>query len=562
MQSPEGGARAEPGSEPHTASNHPGPSAPPPPKEIIFDDVKNLKPAGTPLNFPSPLHLLRVIAPELKPHPWQAQELLRLGGYLDPFDQSNVTAPTDEYPLLYGLPAANGSGKDQYVLATFVVWFALVGLKNRAIVTSFDSKQIEQQTEPSVRDLCDRVNKTFGARWFRSVKGHHVCLETGSEIVLFATDEPGRAEGYHPWPGGKMAIIVNEAKSVPEPIYDALTRCTGYSYFMLISSPASKSGSFYQNSLRGVRHPAPCKLNQWFYRHISAYECPHIPKSHIQNVIETKPQEWVDSSINAEFSSIGDTCIIPAHFLDLLAQKLPEPAGEDIGIGLDTAAGVDENSCYVRKGNRVIYSFHFRQKDTDWTADHINTHLTPWKHLQYKFNADDGGISKAISDKLVKLGWRITRRNNQSPAGNKREFLNLGIESWWKVRTLIIRKEIRCDLLNPDKTIKHEHAILHRQLTSRRYDGEESAQGKLKIEPKPAHKQRMRESPDRADAYILCFYSYKSNYFAADESKAKSTGTITMSAFRANYGWDDRYDITRPIRPSRNANFTFQSRAI
>lgn len=544
--------------EPKPAPQLQNPAAP---VDKIFREIAHAKPRGTPLEFPSPLHLLRVIAPERIPHPWQAQELLRLGGYLDPFDLTKKVEPDPENPLLYGLPAANGSGKDEYIFAGFAVWFALRGLKNRVIGTSFDSKQITDQTEPNIRELCNRVNACFGSKWFRSVQGHHVCLETGSEIILFATDDPGRAEGYHPWSGGKMALMINEAKNVPEPIWDAINRCTGYSYMLAISSPAGKSGTFYTNSLRGVRYPAPCKLNQWFYRHISAYECPHIPRAHIQNQIETKPKEWVDSSINAEFSSVGDTLIITHEFLVDLAHNLPAPAGDDIGIGLDTAGKVDENSCYVRKGNRLIHSFHFHQSDTTITADLIDQQLAPWKHLQYKFNADDGGISKAISDTLVKKGWRITRRNNQSPAGNKREFLNLGIESWWKVRTLIIRKEIRLDILNPDTTVKHDQAILHRQLTSRRYDGEESAQGKLKIEPKPIHKQRMRESPDRADALILCFYSYRSHYFAADESAAKKPPVVTMSEFRNKYGWEEIPGLTNKHNAKPTA-FTFQTRRI
>ena len=496
------------------------------------------------------------------PHPWQAQELLRLGGFLDPFDLSTRIIPDPENPLLYNLPAANGSGKDQFIFAGFAVWFVLCGLKNRVIGTSFDSKQIKDQTEPSIKDLVNRVNITFGSKWFRSVQGHHICLETGSEIILFATDDPGRAEGYHPFPGGKMALMVNEAKSVPEPIWDAIKRCTGYSYLLSISSPAGKSGTFYNNSLRGVRHPAPCKLGQHFYRHISAYECPHIPRSHIKDQIETMPQHWVDSSINAEFSSVGDTIIIPDNFLVALAQNLPPITGDDIGIGLDTAGGLDENSCYVRQGNRPIFDFHFRQKDTDWTADYIDTQLSPWKNRDYKFNADDGGISKAITDQLVKRGWRITRRNNQSPAYNKREFLNLGIESWWKLRTLVIRREVHLPFYNKDGTQKHEYAKLLAQLTSRRYDGEESVQGKLKIEPKPVHKQRTRESPDRADALVLCFYGLKSNFFSTPESKIKRPYITSMSEFRQKYGWEDIPGITSKLNTNGPTRFTFQTRTI
>lgn len=533
----------------------------PPLKEFDFANTKNLKPQGTPLNFPSPLYLLRAIAPEMMPHLWQVEELQRLGGYLDPTSDERII-PDEENRLLYGLPAANGSGKDQFIFAAFAVWFVVVGCKNRLIGTSFDSKQIKDQSEPSIKYLIDRFCEKFGKHWFRSVQGHHVCVETGSEIVLFATDDPGRAEGYHPWPGGKMALVVNEAKNVPEAIFDAIRRCTGYSYFILISSPAGKSGTFYNNSLRGVRYPAPCKLNQWFYRHVSAHDCPHIPRSHIEEQTSTMPAWWVNSSINAEFSDADDSVIIPDYHLLSLAQNLPPTTGEDIGIGLDTAGGVDENSCWVRRGNEIIYEFHFRQRDTTETAAHIDAQLAPWKHLNYIFNADDGGISQAITDNIVKLGWRVSRRRNQSPANNKSKFLNLGAESWWNLRMLIIRKEIRLNLYNKDKTINSKYAKLLSQLTSRRLDGKESSQGKLKLEPKPEHKQRMRESPDRADALVLCFYGYKSRFFEQPKAAPQRPVIASMQEFAAKYGWEEIPGVT--TRPKTNATyrFTFQSRAI
>lgn len=531
-------------------------------KDPVFDDTRNLAPSGTPLQFASPLHLLRAIAPDMVPHKWQAEELLRLGGFLDPYSKEKAT-PDEENRFLYGLAAANGSGKDQFIISAFAVWFALHGIKNRCIITSSSRDQVKFQTEPGIKYIIERFNQTFGSKWFRSVEFHHVCLETGSEIKLFSTDEPGRAEGYHPWPGGKMALIMNEAKSIPEDIYDALRRCTGYSYWLGVSSPGGKSGTFYNNSLRGVRFPAACKLNQFFYRHVSAYECPNISRADIADKIRDMPDWWVDSSINAEFSSAADSVVIPDHYLLALAQNLPPAKGDHIGIGLDTAGGVDENSCYVRRGNQLIAEYHFRQRDTTETANSIDSFLAPWRNLPYAFNADDGGISQAITDTLVKLGWKVHRRRNQSPAGDKRRFLNLGAETWWKVRQLVIRREVRFDFYDQTGVLRHNYAKLVSQLTSRRLDGEESAQGKLKLEPKPIHKQRMRESPDRADALVLCFYSFKSAFFQKPEPTLKRPLITSMQDFASKYGWEDIPGLTsRPPNPYANDRFTFQTHRI
>jgi hypothetical protein len=486
----------------------------------------------------------------MAPHAWQCEELLRLGGYLNPYDRSVKYQPTVEDPYLLTLPAANGSGKDQYIIAAFAVWHAMKGLRNRCIITSSSHEQVKNQTEPHIAELCARVNKFFPGT-FRSVQFHHTCLTTGSEIKMFATDDPKYAEGYHPWPGGEMAIIINEAKSVSEEIFNALTRCTGYSYWLEISSPAGRSGRLYRDACKAIEYPETLVLGKFYKRHISAFECSHIPRSHIERQIEEMPEWWVDSSIRALFSDAADDVIVPGHYITALALKLPEVVGSDIGIGLDLAGGVDENAVFVRKGNKVIFKYFFRQKDTDATADFLDRELTPWKDSNYTFNSDDGGISKAINDKLVKLGWRINRCNNQSPARDKSRYLNLGIEMWYKLRHLIIRKEIHETFDEP---------ILHSQLTSRRLHGEESVQGKLRIEPKPKHKSRMGSSPDRADAFVLCFYSYRSNYFdkpATTQANRRPIFTST-EALEAYYSWGEGSDL--PVKsPSIKQQFSQQT---
>ena len=522
--------------------------------ESLFDNPQSVKPTGEPLRFPSPLHLLRVIAPDMIPHAWQAEEMLRLGGFVDPYDLTTHVEFTKENPLLYCLPACNGSGKDQYVISSFLVWFAVCGLRNRGICTSSSFEQVKNQTEPGVIELIERCNKIFG-RIFHSREFHHICTLTGGEIKMFATDEPKYAEGYHPWGNGKMALLMNEAKSIGEDIFAALTRCTGYSHWLMISSPGGKSGRFYRDATRAIKYPAIPKPNQYFTRHISAYDCPHIPRSHIERQIIEMPSWWVDSSINALFSDVDDSTIIPTHFVEELRASLPSPSGNDIGIGLDTAAGVDENSLYVRQGNRVIHEYHFRQKDTTQTAEAIDSELLPWKTGAYIFNADDGGVSHAITDNLVKLGWRINRCHNQSPATDKRRFLNLGIQMWWKTRVQIIRKEIHHKFYNPT-TNQGDHKLFE-QLTTRRCDGQESAQGRLKIEPKSDHKSRMGESPDRADAFVLCFFSRRSVYF--DDIKkpeaAKASRFTSKAAFVEAYSWGN---IDEKPRKS-NGNYTQQN---
>ena len=397
------------------------------------------------------------------------------------------------------MPAANGSGKDLVVIAAFAVWFALKGLRNFVFITSASHEQIKTQTNPHIRDLCTKANKKFGTI-FRSVENYHVCTQTASEIKLYVTDEPGRAEGYHPRFGGEMALIFNEAKSIPEELWTAYARCTGYSYWLEISSPGGKQGHFYGSSRTAISYPRLPELGQYFLRHVTAYDCPHIPRSHIERQIAEQSKEWVDSSINALFTDYGENTIVKLDELWLPNRGIiPEyQTSSSYGLGGDLAAGGDECSFYLRKGPKIVDELHFRQSDTTITAEIVDAKFGYIKDEPDLVNRmDDGGVGHAIIDNLVKMGWQIQRVHNQSAANNKREFINRGAEMYFHLARLLKLKLIAPHATDP---------ILTRQVTSRLADNING--GKFRLEKKEDHRRRTKDSPDRADAYVLCYSSY------------------------------------------------------
>lgn len=505
------------------------PASPEPPKprkqrDLFSGGLAHVPVTKEPLKIDNPVELLLLLMPEIKPYRWQFEQLMMAAGYLTPGNFKDKTEITDTNPLKLVLSAANGSGKDMIIIAAFAVWFALTGVRNRVIITSSSFEQTKFQTEVHIRELVLRVNKKFG-KLFHFTQFHYIVPELGSEIKLFATDEPGRAEGYHPYPGGKMALIMNEAKSIREDLFDALSRCTGYSHWLEISSPGVKRGHMYRSAGMGIPYPSVVQLGLFYFRKVTAYECPHIPVSHIKAMIYEKGENspWVRSSIFAEFSDYNEPVAIPEYTWDTCRDNPPAESGSDIGIGLDLAAGGDENTIFVRKGNRLIFHFCFRQEDTTITADVIDKQLSGFKNVDYIFRADDGGVGHAIIDMLVRLGWRIRRTNNQSPSYNKREFLNLGAEMYFRVKRLCERKDIIIPgAKRPDGSYYYKDVEkLKEQLTTRRYKGEESTQGKFALESKSEARASGLHSPDRGDGFVLCFSTYKPG---AIENKKENSG--------------------------------------
>ena len=463
-----------------------------------------------PIRVDNPVQWLKILRPDFNPYRWQIETLMQIAGYLEigKYAPENRIDITDRNPFLFVGSMANGSGKDMVLIAAAATWLVVSGLRNRVIITSSSHKQIKDQTEPHIRELINLANRKFGTI-FKSIQFHHLVPELGGEIVLYVTDEAGKAEGYHPYSigkhegnGGKMMIIKNEAKSIPEFINAAMLRCTGYSHILEISSPGPRSGFMYKHASEAILYPAKVELGKYYFRRVSAYDCPHLVETgHIERFIyefgADSPQ--TASSINAEFSDIDSVVVISDYEYESALKKNVPERGEDIGIGLDVAAGGDENAGFVRRGNKIIYSFFFRQHDTDVASLLVDKHLLPWKNVNYTFRCDNGGLGLAFIDKLKALGWNVIRTNNQSPARNKKEFGNLGAEMWFHVKRLLSRGDII--LPKVDK--------LRDQLTNRWYLGFDSTQGKYQLETKQSAKNSGRSSPDRADAFVLCFYSYR-----------------------------------------------------
>lgn len=408
-------------------------------------------------------------------------------------------------PHKFCLVAANGSGKDSIIASSFAVWFALTKIQSRVIITSSSGSQLTSQTEPAIVRLAECVNKMFGAEYFRIRQRYIKCRLTGSEIRLFATDEAGKAEGYHPMvPGAEMAILINEAKSIAPEIHEALKRCTGFNYWIEYSTPGEPLGFFFKDwenwlsvdlyELNTIKEPGS------YTTRVTSYDCPaHLTeKDREEDRLELGEHSALFRSKHlALFTSIGGEVIITDELLNKVLNNSPsiQPINWDISVGIDLAAGGDENALCFTKGNRVLKEVWFRETDTTITADRIEQILLdnniPKDHPH--LYADDGGVGHAIIDMLVRKGWNIKRIMNQWAAINKKQFGNRGAENWYRVKRIL--EELLIDVRALSEKTRN-------QLVTRRYK-QGLTGARIFLESKKEAKANGRPSPDRADAFIL-----------------------------------------------------------
>lgn len=449
--------------------------------------------------FPSPAHLLAffsedIISGNVKLHKWQAEVNC---------DLAPDVKPTSTKPLRYFLVAANGSGKDAFIIAPFAIWFIFCKVRSRVIITSSSGTQLTSQTETYIKSLAEKVNQKLGHQVFKIRQRYIRCNTSGSEIRMFATDEAGKAEGYHPMePNAEMAIIKNESKSISEDIHKALKRCSGFNYWLEISSPGAPQGAFHR------------AVTSWQTgRKITSYDCPHIS----EDERESDRQDLGENSAEyrskhlAEFTSVDGESVIPSVVVEACKSNPPSfdfPSWPK-RVGIDLAAGCDESCVTITKGTKVLLEKAFVERDTIITANRIEQILIDNgipKISEFLF-ADDGGVGHAIIDNLVDRGWNIKRVRNESAAYNKKQYGNKGAENWFRVKRIIEEKLFNLFGLS-GKTME--------QLANRHY--KQPAGGRMFLQSKREAKSEGFHSPDRADAFVLSLTGLTVKDFIGEEN--------------------------------------------
>jgi len=417
-------------------------------------------------------------------HPWQVDISHKLAS----------AKATQHNPFKFCLTACNGSGKDAFVIAPFTLWFALTRMKSLTVITSSSGVQLTSQTENYISSMALKVNKFFGREVFKVIKRFIRCNDTGSEIRLFATDEAGKAEGYHPLePGAEMAIIVNEAKSVSDDIFQALSRCTGYNYWLEVSTPGEPAGHFYWS-------------NQHYKNkmRITSYDCPHKA---LQDIEDDKLRYGEHSAIFrskhlALFTQLGGQFIITATQVEkCLARDVPWIGNKwPLRVGIDVALsnGGDATVVSIWKGNKRIAKIKFYTENITILVDEIDMFLRKNNVplASETIFIDDGGVGRAAWPLLLAKGWlKINRILNQSRAYNTTEFSNRGAELWFLWNRLV--EECLVILPVDDKDFMQ-------QISSRKYSRSKTT-GKILLENKAEMKSEGRTSPDDVDSSVLAF---------------------------------------------------------
>lgn len=472
--------------------------------------------------FKNPVELLFFLdddirAGRVKLHPWQVQHMMD-------FASGVYGGKTDLDPFQCVVRAANGSGKDKYIIAPEAVWLAMCTTTYAScVVTSSSGTQLDNQTCTYIEQLCKAANEKIHPKVWKINYRYYECLDTRSPVMCFATDEPGKAEGYHPLKyGSKMALFESEAKSVPDDIYNAQNKCTGYTHRVIVSTPGLSRGHFYK--LDGIAIERKV-LDQGYEKQptdyikylVTAFDCPHLSKNYIRQMERDLPGgkngAAYKSQIEAEFGISDEMVVIPLIYVKRSVngkiQHLTEPFNTG---GLDLSDGGAETVLVVRNGNKVINILPFRFDNTEDTINFLDQKFPDYglDHPDSLIFADCCGIGKPMLNSLKRRGWKNIRYiDSRNTPYEPKVYSNRGTELFFNTGKLFERNEL----------ILPEDDMLIDQLATRYY--KILSTGKHALMSKLEQRSKGYLSPDRADAFNLAFWNYKSTWVDVDSQNAK-----------------------------------------
>lgn len=386
--------------------------------------------------------------------------------------------------------AANGSGKTSNLVAPAVLWFLSKYPRGQVIITSGSFRQVEKQLWPAMRVFSSRFPK-----W--SFLQTEIKTPDGGFALGFSTDDPGRAEGWHPKQGREtdpVFIIVDEAKTVPNAIFEAFDRCTRV-FQLWVSSPGKPAGQFYESFHADKKY--------FHTLTVPSRDCPHIDPAKRKR---DREKYGIESAIyrsmhEAEFTEDEESLVLTSPQLKEAIEYQPKPSlkGEKCAF-FDFAAGRDENSFGLRMGNVVELVEAWVQSDT---VQAVRKFIRMAKERGLSAGecwGDADGLGKPMIDQFHEEGFFINAFHGGMAAMDSDNYANMISETWFHGARAINRGKYHF-LSGGEEGLD---PLTFKQLTTRNTEWTE--QGKLRIMSKEKMRKNGQKSPDRADAILGCIY--------------------------------------------------------
>jgi phage terminase large subunit len=479
--------------------------------------------------------------------------------------QSEIIADVFAYPIV-AVKSCNAAGKSD--LASDVALTFLMCKPNSIVITT-------APTWRQVKDVIWRYIRTKHAKAPIKLSDKQ-CNQVGLDLseewfaIGLSTRDAEKFFGYH---ADDILVIVDEASGVEEEIYigvDAVTPNLN-AHVLMIGNPTNPEGRFYKafqdplvrkhtitvfdtpnftaNGISTVEQlvghfTPPADLEKesdqitYMVNQQKKLESP-IPALISPMTVYRRYIQWGEEHpmwealIMAQFPSQASTALIPLGLIlksvEVWKQiekakkdkafarevdKKPEWNIKTEGIheyGIDVARfGDDTNVVFPKTGGLIHKPLQWGKVDTSITTERIVSAISAddWRAV---LRVDDIGVGGGVTDQLRKLKrdnptkyhFRVVPVNFSAGTTNPQKWFNLRTETYDNLADMFINHEIA---IPEDEDLIAELAAIRVEYTGK------DAQIK-KVEAKANIKDRLKRSPDKADALALaCAKTHTGNW--------------------------------------------------
>lgn len=468
--------------------------------------------------------------------------------------QAEIISDVFNYPTV-AVKSCNAAGKSD--LASDVALTFLMCKPNSIVITT-------APTWRQVKDVIWRYIRTKHAKApikLSAAQCNQVGLDLTEEwfAVGLSTKDAEKFFGYH---ADEILVIVDEASGVEEEIWTGVDAVTPNlnAHVLAIGNPTNPDGRFYKM----FQDPLVRKHT------ITVFDTPNFTANGITNVEQlikyfTAPEDqdpilyaveqqkklkspipalispirvfqrynqwgpehpmW-EALIMAQFPSQASTALIPLGLIlksvevwrqiekakkdKAFAKELEKKPewkikhGEHYRYGIDVARFGDDTTVIApAKGGYVEKLIQWGKVDTSITTERIIQHIS-LHDFRAILRVDDIGVGGGVSDQLNKLKrerpdkymFKVHRVNASAGTTNPEKWYNLRTEMYDRLADLFINHEIAIpddeDLVSELATIRVKYVGKDNQIKQ--------------VEAKSSIKDRLKRSPDKADAVMMAMY--------------------------------------------------------
>jgi hypothetical protein len=413
------------------------------------------------------------------------------------------------------LRGPRGMGKT--TIAAFAVhWFArtreALGLDWKILTTAGVYRHLYRALWPEVHKWAPRFSGLYAPlREDKELLTASIHMRHGQAFGAVAK-HPDMIESAH---ADELLILIDEAKSVPESIWDALEgSLTGESgqYVLALSTPGAPAGRFYQI------HQG--RLDGWKARHVTPAEAVAAGRVSASS-IERRGKYWgTDSALYrqqvlGDFAADDEHAVIPLSWVEAAMERW-ETWRDELGrpeldgapsYGVDVATtGADKSVIARRVGIHTVELAYTSGNSVMGVVGKAQGFIRKAHRASALVVVDNIGVGSGVASRLDELGYRVMRYTGSAATSRRttdREFgfNNTRTAAYWHLRELLDPETGAGIMLPP-------HEQLTADLTTPKLlEPLTGSPPKLRMERKEDLVARLGRSPDFGDAVVMAYWA-------------------------------------------------------